>query len=70
MSDTLEARQTWVAFGPAGALGAVHRTDGGLTFTLMDDAGVRGTFPSLQVAKSALHASLEVGADWPDFREH
>lgn len=68
-TQTVES-QTWVAFGPAGALGSVHRIDGGFTFRLLTDDGYRATYPSLEVAKSALFAALEPGSDWPEFREH
>lgn len=61
---------TWVASGPAGATGSIHRVEGGYTFRLLRDGRYRGVFPSLAVAKSALHASLGPGADWPEFREH
>lgn len=69
-SDELVAEQTWVAFGPAGAVGSVHRTSEGYTFRLLSDDDYRGTYPSLEVAKSALFAALEPGSEWPEFREH
>ena len=62
--------QTWVAFGHAGAIGSIHRVEDGFTFKLLTDADYRAVYPSLAVAKSALHASLPAGADWPEFREH
>lgn len=67
--------QTWVAVGPAGALGSVHGVDSpdgvhGFTFKLMSDDGYRGVYPSLEVAQSALYASLLPGSDWPEFRAH
>ena len=68
--QTNVVEQTWVAFGPAGAIGSVHRVDGDYTFKLMTDNGYRSTYPSLPVAKSALFAALEPGSDWPEFREH
>ena len=61
---------TWVASGPAGALGTVHQVEGGYTFKLLRDGRYRGIFPSLEVAKSALYSSLLPGSDWPEFREH
>ncbi len=70
MSNHTRTGQTWVAFGPAGAVGSIHRVDGGFTFKLMSDDDFRATYPSLDVAKSALHASLLPGSDWPEFREH
>lgn len=63
--------KTWVAYGPAGVVGSVHRIDdGSYTFRLLSDENARGEYPSLEVAKSALHASLLPGAEWPEFREH
>jgi hypothetical protein len=37
---------------------------------LLDDDRYRGSYPTLEVAKSALHAALEPGSEWPEFREH
>lgn len=71
MSDRETATdQRWVAFGPAGAVGSIHRTDDGFAVRLMDAAHYRGVYPTLHVAKSALHASMLPGSEWPDFREH
>ncbi len=70
MSSTV-IEKTWVAYGPAGVVGTVHRVDdGGYTFRLLSDTNPRGDYPSLDIAKSALHANLAPGTDWPDFREH
>ena len=62
--------QRWVAFGSAGAVGSIHRTDDGHEVRLMSDETPRGTYPTLDVAKSALHASMLPGSDWPEYREH
>lgn len=62
--------QTWIALGPAGTTGSIHRVEGGFTFKMTRDGLYRGVFPSLAVAKSALHAALGPGADWPEFNEH
>lgn len=70
MSDVILTGKTWVAFGPAGALGSVHSVEGGYTYKLLSDAEFRGIVPSLDVAKSALYAALVPGSDWPEFREH
>lgn len=70
MSEVTLTGQTWVAFGPAGAVGSIHRVDRGYTFKLVADGDFRAVYPSLGVAKSALHASLVPGAEWPEFREH
>ena len=63
--------KTWVAHGPSGVVGSVHRVnDGGYTFRLVADDVRRQQYPTLQVAQRALHASLLPGAEWPEFREH
>jgi hypothetical protein len=69
MSENTMTGQRWVAFGPAGAIGSIHRTDGGFQVRLLSGSETRD-YPSLEVAKSALHASLSPGSDWPEFREH
>lgn len=70
MSDTTTITARWVAFGPSGAVGSIHRTDDGYRVRLLDTVGDRGTYPTLDVAKSALHAGMKPGAEWPEFREH
>lgn len=71
MSDKTLAGQTWVAFGPAGAVGSIHRVEGGFSFRLMNDGDYRpAVYPTLEVAQNALYSSLGPGADWPEFREH
>ena len=63
--------QTWVASGPSGAVGSIHRVAGGYTFKLLTDDDFRAVvYPTLQAAKGALFASLLPGSDWPEFREH
>jgi hypothetical protein len=70
MNEKTLTGQTWVAFGAAGALGSIHRLDEGFTFKLTGDEDFRSVYPTLDVAKSALHASLAPGSEWPEFREH
>jgi hypothetical protein len=70
MSDTTLTRHTWLAMGPAGTIGWITSTGKGYTFKLVNDTSERAMYPSLEVAKSALHASLVPGSEWPEFREH
>lgn len=70
MSETTLTGQTWVAFGPNGAVGSIHRTTDGFTFKVLGDAAPRRTFDTLGAAKGALHAALAAGSGWPEFREH
>lgn len=61
--------QRWVAFGPAGAVGSIHRTDEGFLVRMLDGS-VEREYPSLEVAKRAMHATLPTGSDRLEFREH
>ncbi len=70
MDEKTLTGQTWVGFGPAGAVGSIHRVEDGFTFKLIGDTEFRGVYPSLDVAKSALQANLPSGSEWPDYREH
>lgn len=72
MMNEQATRQRWVAFGPNGAIGAIVRTAEGYTVRLIDDPDTRGrgVYDSVEVAKSALHAAMEPGSAWPEFREH
>jgi hypothetical protein len=62
--------QTWVASGPSGAIGSIHRVEDGYTFKLLTDDDFRGVYPTLEAAKGALFASLVPGSERPEFREH
>ncbi len=70
MSSIAATGQRWVAFGDAGATGTILHTAEGYAVRLLDDDRAQGTYPSLDVAKSALHAGMPPGSDWPEFREH
>lgn len=69
MVSNIVVGKTWVAFGAAGAVGSIHSADDGYEVRMLKD-GSKGTYPSLEVAKSALHSHLLPGSDWPEFREH
>lgn len=69
MSDTITGH-TWVAFGPAGAVGSIHRTDDGWRFRLMGEDLRASAYPTLAIAKNALCSALPSGSDRPEFREH
>jgi hypothetical protein len=70
MSDTSLTARTWLAQGPAGTVGWIKKVPEGYTFTLVNDTQQRSVYPSLEVAKAALRASLVPGSDWPEFIEH
>lgn len=61
---------TWVAIGPAGAVGSIHRAaDGFEVEALRTPTGGRA-YPSLESAKGAVHAALGPLAARPEFRAH
>ncbi len=62
--------QRWVAFGASGASGTILHITIGYAVRMLNDDSARGIYPTLEVAKSALHAAMAPGSDWPDFREH
>ena len=70
MSGMAPSEQTWVAFGPNGAVGSIHRGADGFTVKVLADETPVGSFDSLDAAKGALHAALPAGSEWPEFREH
>ncbi|MGN7190007.1 MULTISPECIES: hypothetical protein [unclassified Curtobacterium] len=62
---------TWVAVGPAGAVGSIHRAADGFHVELYGRSGPGGgTYPSLASAKGAVHAALGPLAERPEFRAH
>ena len=61
----------WVAYGTAGnVVGTVRKSEEGYTPTVAGATASVGTYPSMEVAKSALHSHLAPGSDWPQFRQH
>jgi hypothetical protein len=70
MSNDTTITKTWVASGPSGAVGSILRTGDGFSIRVGGGSEYRGDYPTLDVAKSALHAALGPGADRPEFIEH
>ena len=68
-TTTTSTGRVWVAFGPVGAVGAIHQIGDSFAYRLMDE-DYHGMFATLEAAKGALHAALKPGSEWPDFREH
>ena len=68
-TTTTSTGRVWVAFGPVGAVGAIHQIGDNYAYRLMDE-DYHGMFPTLEAAKGALHAALKPGCEWPEFREH
>ncbi|MCT9820273.1 methyltransferase [Microbacterium sp. W1N] len=69
MSTT--ASTLWVAQGAEGnVVGSIRKDGDGYTVTIAGADASVGTYPTMDVAKNALHSHLTPGADWPRFVEH
>ena len=69
--ETTEAHHAlWVAYGSGGVVGSIRKDDDGYVVTMAGAEQTAGTYPSMEIAKSALHARMTPGSDWPEFREH
>lgn len=67
----MSSSSLWVAYGSEGnVVGTVRRADEGYTVTIAGADASLGTYPSMDIAKNALHGHLTPGAEWPQFREH
>ncbi|GAA1652645.1 methyltransferase [Microbacterium flavum] len=61
----------WVAYGAEGSVvGTVRRDGDGYTATIAGADASLGTYPTMEIAKGALHGHLPPGSDWPRFVEH
>lgn len=70
MSATEVHHALWVAYGSGGVAGSIRRGDDGYSVTMAGGDEVVGPYPTMEIAKSALHARMRPGSDWPAFREH
>ncbi len=70
MSTTETHHALWVAYGANGVAGSIRKEDDGYTVTMAGAGASAGTYPSMAIAKNALHARMIAGSDWPEFREH
>ena len=69
MSET-STRRLWVAYGPAGAVGTIQQGVEGYVVQMAGAESPLGTYPSKEIAQSALHSHLKPGAERPEYREH
>lgn len=70
MSTTETHHALWVAYGNRGVAGSIRKNDDTYTVTMAGADEPLGEFPSMEIAKSALHSRMAPGSDWPMFREH
>lgn len=70
MSTTDTSHALWVAYGTSGVVGSIRKDDSGYTVTMAGADEVTGTYPSMDIAKSALRSHMKPNSDWPEFRQH
>jgi hypothetical protein len=70
MSETTITGHNWVAFGAAGAMGTIRRTDEGFEARVLRTDEIRGVYPTLDVAKHSLQSALQSHGEPLEFREH
>ncbi|WP_029145024.1 hypothetical protein [Microbacterium luticocti] len=70
MEQTDRRHSVWVAFGTTGVVGSIRETDDGYVVTMAGADASLGTYPSMDVAKSALYSAMPAGSDWPRFEQH
>lgn len=70
MSTTETRHSLWVAYGANGVAGSIRKAADGYTVTMAGASETAGTYPSMEIAKNALHARMNSGSAWPQFREH
>lgn len=69
--DTTTSSSLWLAYGSDGqVVGSIRRADGKYIVTMAGASSALGSYPSMDIAKNALHGHMSPGADWPQFREH
>ncbi len=68
---TTRSSTLWLAYGAEGqVVGSIRKADDVYTVTMAGADSSLGAYPSMEIAKSALHGHMTPGADWPQFREH
>ncbi|TQK19739.1 hypothetical protein FBY40_2250 [Microbacterium sp. SLBN-154] len=70
MSTTDTHSTLWVAYGTGGVVGSIRKSRDGYTVTMAGAEETAGTYPTMDVAKNALHARMRPGSAWPTFEEH
>lgn len=71
MSTTSSASTLWVAYASEGnVVGTIRKADDSYTVTMAGAEEALGSYPTMEIAKNALHAHMRPGSDRPQFREH
>jgi hypothetical protein len=70
MEHTEQRHSLWVAYGTTGVAGSIREADEGFIVTMAGADASLGTYPTMDVAKSALYSAMPAGSDWPRFEQH
>jgi hypothetical protein len=70
MEHTEQRHSLWVAYGATGVAGSIREGDDGFVVTMAGADASVGTYPTMEVAKSALFSAMPAGSDWPRFEQH
>jgi hypothetical protein len=70
MDKTEQRHAVWVAYGPTGVVGSIRESDDGFVVTMAGADASLGSYPTMDVAKSALYSAMPAGSDWPRFEQH
>ncbi|MFV0373114.1 methyltransferase [Microbacterium sp.] len=71
MSTTSTTSTIWVAYGAEGnVVGTIRKADDTYTVTMAGASEALGSYPTMDIAKNALHAHMRAGSPRPQFREH
>lgn len=68
--NTTKARALWVAYGSNGIVGSVRHADDGYVVVMAGADAETGTYPTLEIAKGALHAHMRPGTGRPRYQQH
>lgn len=69
MTDT-QTHRLWVAYGTSGAVGTITQDGDVYSVRMLGADDPAGSYPTMEIAKNALHARLTPGSAWPEFRAH
>ena len=70
MEHTEQRHSLWVAYGATGVAGSIREAGEGFIVTMAGADASLGTYPTMDVAKSALYSAMPAGSDWPRFEQH
>lgn len=68
--NTTQTRALWVAHGSNGVVGSIRHAEDGYIVVMAGADAETGRYPTLEIAKGALHSHMIPGSAWPRYEEH